>query len=119
MAWGEPDVPAPARPRDRRERAHGTRGRPTGRNRTGARALRPVRRAARGRGIRFLHALNPIAKLAAPLPFMVALVFTRGFAIPLAFIVLVIALLLVGARLTPGARSPSCSARRSPCSCSA
>ena len=53
------------------------------------------------RGIRFLHALNPLAKLAAPLPFMVALVFTRGFAIPLAFIVLVMALLLVGARLTP------------------
>ena len=53
------------------------------------------------RGIRFLHALNPLAKLAAPLPFMVGLVFTRGFAIPIAFIVLVTALLLVGARLTP------------------
>ena len=53
------------------------------------------------RGARFLHALNPLAKLAAPLPFILALVFTRGLAIPLAFIVLVIALLLVGARLSP------------------
>ncbi|GAA1796793.1 energy-coupling factor transporter transmembrane component T [Agromyces neolithicus] len=53
------------------------------------------------RGIRFLYALNPLAKLAAPLPFMVALVFTRGFAVPIAFIVLAMALLLVGARLTP------------------
>ncbi|GAA1758255.1 energy-coupling factor transporter transmembrane component T [Agromyces humatus] len=52
------------------------------------------------RGIRFLHALNPLAKLAGPLPFMIALVFTRGFAIPIAFIVLVMALLFVGARLT-------------------
>ncbi|MCD2441368.1 energy-coupling factor transporter transmembrane protein EcfT [Agromyces sp. SYSU K20354] len=51
------------------------------------------------RGILFLHALNPLAKLAGPLPFMIALVFTRGFAIPIAFIVLVMALLLIGARL--------------------
>ena len=50
--------------------------------------------------VRFLHALNPLAKLAAPLPVMVALLFTRGIAIPLAFIVLALVLILVGARLS-------------------
>ncbi len=49
---------------------------------------------------RFLHHLNPLAKVAAPLPVMLLLIFTRGIAIPLAFIVLVVALLLVGARLS-------------------
>jgi energy-coupling factor transport system permease protein len=50
--------------------------------------------------VRFLHALNPLAKLAAPLPVMIALVFTRGIPIPLAFSVLALGLLLVGARLS-------------------
>lgn len=49
---------------------------------------------------RFLHALNPLAKLAAPLPAMVALLFTRDIATPLTFSVLALALLLVGARLS-------------------
>ena len=49
---------------------------------------------------RFLHGLNPIAKIAAPLPAIVALLFTRGLAIPLAFTVLGLVLLLVGARLS-------------------
>lgn len=49
---------------------------------------------------RFLHALNPLAKLAGPLPVMIALVFTRGIAIPLAFSLLALALLLLGARLS-------------------
>lgn len=49
---------------------------------------------------RFLHALNPLAKLAAPLPVMVALLFTRDIAVPLTFSVLTLALLLVGARLS-------------------
>ncbi|GAA1517060.1 energy-coupling factor transport system permease protein [Agromyces terreus] len=51
-------------------------------------------------GIRFLHRLNPLAKFAAPLPVMLALIFTRGIAIPLAFIVVALGLLVVGARLS-------------------
>ncbi|MGX5696812.1 energy-coupling factor transporter transmembrane component T [Agromyces soli] len=47
----------------------------------------------------FLHGLNPLAKLAGPVPVMVALVFTRGIPVPLAFTVLGLALLVVGARL--------------------
>lgn len=54
------------------------------------------RPAPRGR---FLHALNPLAKLAAPLPAMLALIVTRGLAIPTVLILLSLALLLVGARL--------------------
>ena len=50
--------------------------------------------------VRFLHTMNPIAKLAAPLPVMIALVFTRGIPIPLAFCVLALGLLLVGTRLS-------------------
>ena len=50
--------------------------------------------------VRFLHALNPIAKLAAPVPVMIAVLFTRGVAIPLAFTALALVLLLVGARLS-------------------
>ena len=63
-------------------------------------ARNPYAEQAPARPARFLHALNPLAKLAAPLPVMVALLFTRGIAIPLAFIVLALALLLVGARLS-------------------
>lgn len=47
---------------------------------------------------RFLYGLNPLAKLAAPVPAMVVLIFVRDFATPLAFIALCVALLLVGAR---------------------
>jgi energy-coupling factor transport system permease protein len=60
----------------------------------------PYAAAAPSPSARFLHGLNPIAKLAAPLPAIVALLFTRGIAIPLAFTVLALALLLVGARLS-------------------
>lgn len=49
---------------------------------------------------RFLHGLNPLAKLAAPLPAMVALVFVRDLVTPLVFVALAYALVLVGARLT-------------------
>jgi energy-coupling factor transport system permease protein len=52
------------------------------------------------RGLRFLPGLNPLAKIAAPLPAMVALVFARDLATPLAFLVLAYAVLLVGARLS-------------------
>nr|WP_244284298.1 energy-coupling factor transporter transmembrane component T [Agromyces badenianii] len=48
-----------------------------------------------------MYALNPLAKLAAPLPVMVLVVFSRGIAVPLAFTVFAAAVLLVGARL-PG-----------------
>ncbi|RLK52350.1 energy-coupling factor transporter transmembrane component T family protein [Microbacterium telephonicum] len=49
---------------------------------------------------RFLYALNPLAKFAAPMPAIVLLVFVRDFATPLAFLALAYALLLVGAKLT-------------------
>jgi len=55
--------------------------------------------AAPARG-RFLPGLSPLAKLAAPLPAMVVLVFVRDLVTPLAFIALAYAVLLVGARLT-------------------
>lgn len=47
----------------------------------------------------FLYGLNPLAKLAAPLPAVVALIFTRGLAIPTVLLVLSLAILLIGARL--------------------
>lgn len=50
---------------------------------------------------RFLYALNPLAKLAAPVPAMIVLVFVRDLATPLAFLALAYAVLLAGARLTP------------------
>lgn len=50
---------------------------------------------------RFLYALNPLAKFAAPVPAIVLLVFTRDFATPLAFLALAYVLLLIGARPTP------------------
>ncbi len=67
---------------------------------TTAVARNPYAEPAAVHPVRFLHALNPIAKLAAPLPVMIALLFTRGVAIPLAFIALTLVLLLVGARLS-------------------
>lgn len=50
--------------------------------------------------VRFLYGLNPLAKLAAPLPAMVLLVFVRDVETPLAFLTLAYAVLLVGARFT-------------------
>lgn len=50
--------------------------------------------------VRFLYALNPLAKLAAPLPAMIVLIFVRDVATPAAFLVLAYAVLLVGARFT-------------------
>ncbi|MRG59409.1 energy-coupling factor transporter transmembrane protein EcfT [Agromyces sp. CFH 90414] len=58
------------------------------------------RAAPRGR---FLYALNPLAKLAAPMPVMFALIFTRGVVIPTVLIVATMLLLFVGAKL--GART--------------
>ncbi|MFZ4893576.1 energy-coupling factor transporter transmembrane component T [Plantibacter sp. Mn2098] len=50
--------------------------------------------------IRFLYRLNPLSKLAAPLPAMLALVFLRDIRTPLLFIALGLVILLVGASLT-------------------
>ncbi|WP_230671666.1 energy-coupling factor transporter transmembrane component T family protein [Rathayibacter sp. Leaf248] len=49
---------------------------------------------------RFLHGLNPLSKAVTPLPAMVALVVVRDAATPLAFLLVAIALLLVGARMS-------------------
>ena len=50
--------------------------------------------------LRFLHRLNPLAKIAGPLPAMVVLIFSGDLAIPLALIALALGLLLVGAHLS-------------------
>lgn len=47
--------------------------------------------------MRFLPGLNPLAKLAAPIPAMVALVFVRDVSTPLVFLALAYLVLLVGA----------------------
>ena len=51
-------------------------------------------------GVRFLYGLNPLAKLAAPLPAMALLVFVRDAATPTAFLLLAYAVLLVGVDFT-------------------
>lgn len=50
--------------------------------------------------VRFLYRLNPLAKLAAPAPAMVLLVFVRDAATPAAFLALAYVVLLVGVRFT-------------------
>lgn len=50
--------------------------------------------------VRFLYRLNPLAKLLAPLPAMVLLVFVRDAATPLAFLALSYLLLLIGVSFT-------------------
>ncbi|WP_349425862.1 energy-coupling factor transporter transmembrane component T [Microbacterium sp. LWS13-1.2] len=50
--------------------------------------------------VRFLYGLNPLAKLAAPLPAMAVLVFVRDAATPAAFLLLAYAVLLVGVGFT-------------------
>ncbi|KAA9153827.1 energy-coupling factor transporter transmembrane protein EcfT [Microbacterium lushaniae] len=50
--------------------------------------------------LRFLSRLNPLAKLAAPLPAIVLLLFARDLVTPLAFLVLGCTVLLVGAPWT-------------------
>ncbi|SIN88167.1 energy-coupling factor transporter transmembrane component T [Agromyces cerinus] len=63
-------------------------------------ALDPFAEHRTQRPSRFLYALNPLAKLAAPVPVMVIVMFSRGIALPLAFIVFAAAVLLIGARLS-------------------
>jgi energy-coupling factor transport system permease protein len=59
-------------------------------------AADPFAEAPRGR---FLNALNPLAKIAAPLPVMIALVFTRDLFVPAVLLVASLVLILAGARL--------------------
>lgn len=62
--------------------------------------LDPYTEAVRTSPVRFLHRLNPLAKLLAPVPAMVLLVFVRDLATPLAFLALASAVILIGARMT-------------------
>nr|WP_314504316.1 energy-coupling factor transporter transmembrane component T [uncultured Microbacterium sp.] len=49
---------------------------------------------------RFLYRLNPLAKLLAPVPAMILLIFVRDAATPLAFLLVTYAVLLVGVSFT-------------------
>jgi len=60
----------------------------------------PYTRRVEASRVRFLYGLNPLAKLAAPLPAMALLVFARDAATPAAFLALAYALLLVGVAFT-------------------
>ncbi|MCS5734598.1 energy-coupling factor transporter transmembrane component T family protein [Herbiconiux daphne] len=60
----------------------------------------PYAEAADHGPLRFLHRLNPLAKIAGPLPAMIVLIFSHDVAVPLAFIVIALALLIVGAQLS-------------------
>jgi len=51
--------------------------------------------------LRFLHRINPLAKLAAPIPAMVLLILARDVATPVVFFLLGVVLLLIGAHLRP------------------
>lgn len=48
----------------------------------------------------FLYRVNPLAKIAAPLPAMIALLFVRDPLTPLVFVLIAVAALLVGSRLS-------------------
>lgn len=50
--------------------------------------------------LRFLYGINPLAKLLAPLPAVLLLVFVRDAATPAAFLLLAYAVMLVGVRFT-------------------
>jgi len=66
-----------------------------------ARIIDPYAPAAPASAWRFLHHLNPLAKVGAVLPAMLLLVFVRDLATPLCFIALAYALILIGARISP------------------
>ncbi|WP_100812394.1 MULTISPECIES: energy-coupling factor transporter transmembrane component T [unclassified Microbacterium] len=59
-----------------------------------------VRHLDRAPRERFLYALNPLAKIAAPVPAMLALLAVRDLQTPTAFLVLAYAVIFVGARLS-------------------
>ncbi|MFD1714909.1 energy-coupling factor transporter transmembrane component T family protein [Amnibacterium flavum] len=50
--------------------------------------------------VRFLYRLNPLSKIAAPLPAMIALIFVRDPLTPAIFLGLTFALILIGAKLS-------------------
>jgi energy-coupling factor transport system permease protein len=60
----------------------------------------PYARRVQASAVRFLYGLNPLAKLAAPLPAMALLVFVRDAATPAAFLLLAYAVLLIGVDFT-------------------
>lgn len=60
----------------------------------------PYAAAVTASPVRFLYRLNPLAKLLAPVPAMILLVFVRDAATPLAFLALTYAVLLVGVSFT-------------------
>lgn len=51
--------------------------------------------------VRFLHRLNPLSKIAAPLPAMIFLIVARGIPLPLAFLLLGLVIVFVGTHLNP------------------
>ena len=51
--------------------------------------------------IRFLHRLNPLALVAAPMPAIIGLLLVRDVATPVAFLLLALLLILIGAHLSP------------------
>lgn len=61
--------------------------------------LDPYRERVEYAPIRFLHRLNPLAKIGATLPAMGFLLFTRDIVTPLAFLALALVLLIIGAHL--------------------
>lgn len=63
-------------------------------------ALDPYASTTPAAPLRFLYGLNPLAKIAAPLPAIVVLLFVRDIATPLAFVALAALVVLVGARFT-------------------
>lgn len=60
----------------------------------------PYAAQAPASSVRFLYGLNPLAKLFAPMPVIVLLVFVRDAATPAAFLLAAYAMLLVGVRFT-------------------
>ena len=66
----------------------------------GASPFDPYAVAPAASRVRFLYALNPLAKLAGPAPAMLLLVFVRDAVTPLAFLALAYAILLVGVSFT-------------------
>ena len=67
---------------------------------TAALTVDPYAERPSAASIRFLYALNPLAKLLAPVPAIVVLIFVRDVATPVAFIAVAYVLLLVGVSFT-------------------
>jgi energy-coupling factor transport system permease protein len=63
-------------------------------------AVDPYATRAPSPALRFLYALNPLAKLAGPVPAMIVLIFVRDAVTPAAFLALAYLALLIGVDLT-------------------